>query len=58
MLGRTMLYAIGADGARGLTTMIDLLSEETSQTLAQIGLRSVEDITASVVETPTERNLR
>ena len=57
MLGRTVLYAIGADGARGLTTMLDLLSEETSQTLAQIGLRSVEDIDGSVVETPTERNL-
>ena len=57
MLGRTVLYAIGADGSRGLTTMLDLLSEETSQTLAQIGLRSVEDIDGSVVETPTERNL-
>ena len=56
MLGRAMLYAIGADGARGLTTMIDLLSEEVSQTLAQIGIRSVEDIDASVIERPTERN--
>ena len=44
MLGRPLLYAIGADGARGLATMIDLLRDEVSVTLAQLGVCNVEDI--------------
>ena len=49
MLGRAMLYAIGADGARGLATMIDLLAEELSHTLAQLGICDVEDINTKVL---------
>ena len=49
MLGRPFLYAIGADGARGLTTLIDVLAEEIDITLAQLGRASVEDIDRSVL---------
>ncbi len=44
MLGRPMLYAIGANGARGLSAYIDLLAEEIDVTLTQIGLTDVADI--------------
>jgi (S)-mandelate dehydrogenase len=44
LLGRPMLYALGADGARGLTDLVDALQEDIAVTLAQIGLRRVQDI--------------
>ncbi len=49
MLGRPILYALGADGGRGLSALIDILAEEISLTLAQIGLRQVTEISASVL---------
>jgi (S)-mandelate dehydrogenase len=44
LLGRPMLYALGADGARGLADLVDALQEGIAVTLAQIGLRRVRDI--------------
>lgn len=44
MMGRPFLYAIGADGARGLDSFLDLMEEEISVVLAQIGLTSIEDV--------------
>lgn len=49
MLGRPFLYGIGADGQRGLNRVIDLLSNEISVTLAQIGRCDVEDVDANVL---------
>ena len=49
MLGRPFLYGIGAGGARGLTRIIELLSNEISLTLAQLGRPNVEDIDRSVI---------
>jgi isopentenyl diphosphate isomerase/L-lactate dehydrogenase-like FMN-dependent dehydrogenase len=50
MLGRPMLFALGADGARGLNALIHALQEDVSLTLAQVGLNDVRDIAASVLE--------
>lgn len=44
MLGRPFLHALGAAGERGLATVLDLLAEETSVTMAQIGARSIAEI--------------
>lgn len=44
MLGRPVLYAIGADGARGLTTLFDMFASDIDVTLAQIGLRTVPEV--------------
>ncbi len=52
MLGRALLYAIGADGARGLATLMDLLAEEVEVTLAQLGRSSVEELDASALAEP------
>ncbi len=49
MLGRPMLYAIGADGARGLARLTEILAEEISIALAQIGRRQVADLDGSVL---------
>jgi L-lactate dehydrogenase (cytochrome) len=52
MLGRPMLYAIGARGEAGLSTLFTNLSEEISLTLAQTGLRRVEDVDVNVLFQP------
>jgi L-lactate dehydrogenase (cytochrome) len=54
MLGRPMLYAIGADGARGLSTLIDILADEISVVLAQIGRTRIDDLDGSVLARPLE----
>lgn len=54
MLGRPMLYAIGADGARGLATLIDILADEISVVLAQIGRTRIDDLDGSVLARPLE----
>ena len=49
MLGRPFLYAIGADGARGLNSLIEILEEELLVVLAQLGLNSIEEITPAAL---------
>ena len=44
MLGRPMLYALGADGARGLHSLLAALEEEIRVALAQLGLRAIRDV--------------
>lgn len=44
MLGRPALYAIGADGARGLTTLFNMFASDIDVTLAQIGMRTVGEV--------------
>lgn len=48
MLGRPMLYAIAADGEKGLHQLVDVLAQETSIALAQMGLTSVDQLNKSV----------
>ena len=47
MLGRPLLYALGADGARGLASLLDALVNELGVAMAQLGLADVADIRAS-----------
>ncbi|MDG2473729.1 MAG: alpha-hydroxy acid oxidase [Paracoccaceae bacterium] len=44
MLGRPILYALGADGERGLKTIINYISKEIQVTLAQIGLAKISEV--------------
>jgi len=44
MLGRTVMYAIGADAERGLSRMLDHISAETRTVMGLLGHRSVGDI--------------
>ena len=44
LLGRPMLYALGADGPRGLHSLVHALQEEIRGTLAQLGLSAIRDV--------------
>jgi len=49
MLGRPFLYASGADGERGVLRLVELLSNEISLTLAQLGCNRVGELDPSMV---------
>ena len=46
MIGRPLMYAIGADGAKGLRKIIEIIKGELSTTLGLVGLTDINDITS------------
>ncbi len=58
MLGCPLLFAIGADGARGLGALVDIFADEISTVLAQLGLYRVSEISDAVVVPQTSRKNR
>ena len=44
MFGRPLMYAIGADGARGLRRIINLIKEELSTNLGLVGLTDINEV--------------
>ncbi|MEM1162326.1 MAG: alpha-hydroxy acid oxidase [Pseudomonadota bacterium] len=44
MMGRPFLYALGAGGEKGLTEFLDVMTEEISTVMAQIGVTRIDDI--------------
>ena len=49
MIGRPVMYAMGADGASGLRRIVDIIKEETSTTLGLVGLNDINDVTSEIV---------
>ena len=49
MIGRPLMYAIGADGARGLRKIIEIIIGELSTTLGLVGLTDINDITSEII---------
>ena len=49
MMGRPFSYAIGADGQRGLNNIIQLLADQISAVMAQLGVTEVEAIDQQVL---------
>lgn len=41
MLGRPVLYALGAEGAKGLNALIDCFVQDMDVTMAQLGVQSI-----------------
>tara|TARA_B100001540_G_scaffold215472_1_gene190178 strand:+ start:33 stop:1196 length:1164 start_codon:yes stop_codon:yes gene_type:complete len=49
MLGRPLMYAVGADGARGLRRIINLIKEELSTNLGLVGLTNINDVDEQII---------
>ena len=49
MAGRALLYGLGGGGEEGLSQVIDLLQNEISLAMAQLGLTSIDEIDNSVL---------
>jgi isopentenyl diphosphate isomerase/L-lactate dehydrogenase-like FMN-dependent dehydrogenase len=50
MLGRPFMFALGAEGARGVNALMRILGEDTSLTLAQTGLTDINQVTPSMLD--------
>ena len=49
MLGRPLMYAVGADGARGLRRLINLIKEELSTNLGLVGLTDINNVDEKII---------
>ena len=49
MLGRPLMYAIGADGAKGLRRIINLIKEELSTNLGLVGLTDINEVDKKII---------
>ncbi len=49
MFGRPLMYAIGADGARGLRRIINLIKEELSTNLGLVGLTNINEVDKKII---------
>ena len=49
MIGRPLMYAIGADGARGLRKILNIIKGELSTTLGLVGLNDINEITSDII---------
>ncbi len=52
MLGRPILFALGASGKKGLSTLLDCFAQDIDAAIAQLGVNSVEDLWAGVLFEP------
>ncbi len=53
MIGRPVLFALGAEGPRGVPALLDCFREEISTTLAQIGLANIPSVTSDALYHPS-----
>ena len=49
MIGRPVMYAMGADGKKGLRRIVEIIKEEVSTTLGLVGLNDINDVTSEIV---------
>ena len=49
MLGRPLMYAVGADGAKGLRRIINLIKEELSTNLGLVGLNNINEVDEKII---------
>ena len=49
MLGRPLMYGIGADGANGLRRILDIIKDELSTALGLVGLTDINDISSEII---------
>jgi L-lactate dehydrogenase (cytochrome) len=54
MVGRPVLYGLGAAGERGVDHVLDVLATGVRRTMALIGCRSIEELTAECVHVPAD----
>ena len=49
MVGRPLMYGIGADGAQGLRRIVNIIKEELSTALGLVGLNDIKDISSDII---------
>ena len=49
MIGRPLMYGMGADGAKGLRRILNIIKEELSTTLGLVGLNDINNISSEII---------
>ena len=58
MLGRPLMYGIGADGSRGLKKILNIIKEELSTALGLVGLTDVNEINSEIIAEKYNPNIK
>ncbi len=58
MIGRPLMYGIGADGAKGLRRILDIIKDELSTALGLVGLTDINDITSKIIAKKFIQNMK
>jgi L-lactate dehydrogenase (cytochrome) len=58
MLGRPLMYGIGADGEKGLRRILDIIKDELSTALGLVGLTDINDVTSEIIAKRFIQNMK
>ena len=58
MLGRPLMYAVGADGAKWLRRLINLIKEELSTNLGLVGLTDINNVDEKIIAEKYLKDIR
>ena len=58
MLGRPLMYGIGADGEKGLRKILDIIKDELSTALGLVGLTDISEITSEIIAKKFIQNMK
>ena len=58
MLGRPLMYGIGADGQKGLRRILDIIKDELSTALGLVGLTDISDVSSEIIAKKFIQNMK
>ena len=58
MLGRPLMYGIGADGEKGLRRILDIIKDELSTALGLVGLTDISEVTSEIIAKKFIQNMK
>ena len=58
MLGRPLMYGIGADGEKGLRRILDIIKDELSTALGLVGLNDINNISSEIIAKKFIQNMK
>ena len=58
MLGRPLMYGIGADGEKGLRRILDIIKDELSTALGLVGLTDINHVTSEIIAKKFIENMK
>ena len=58
MLGRPLMYGIGADGEKGLRRILDIIKDELSTALGLVGLTDINHVSSEIIAKKFIQNMK
>ena len=58
MLGRPLMYGIGADGEKGLRRVLDIIKDELSTALGLVGLTDISEVSSEIIAKKFIKNMK